>query len=370
MKKNNLIFYILFCILIAGMIGSAYLCLQTLHSVNKVQESFQNQFDKNTKEDNVEIAQRYEIRSTLPISNAYKSGDDSSLNSQDKETLKMASNIVKRIIKDGMTKYQKEKAVYDWMLDNLSNDAGMLSVIPTTSSNTDIPFGVLKNRSGVSTGYATTFRLFMQMLDIECMVIHDESEYTCWNLVKLDDGNWYHVDIYSDLDGTKYNNFNQNDSMISNNLEWDTGFFPASTGIKYNYAYQNASIVKDPYTMPKKIHEAMENGKTTLFLRFNQLSEKNILVIDTVISQINSKLEIGYDQDVNQNLVQEITDEISSYYAVNGNLYTTLGWRWSLIDNENQLLVITMSKTDNQGGETLSEEESDKISEKVDEVFD
>lgn len=366
MKKNNLIFYVLFGILIVGMVSTTYLCLQTLQSVNKVEKTFQRQFDKNTKEDDVEIAQRYMIRSTLPISNAYKLGDDSSLNSQDKETLKMASNILNRIIKKGMSKYEKEKAVYEWMIDNLSNDTGMLSVIPTTSSNTDIPYGVLKNRKGVSTGYATTFRLFMQMLDIECMVIHDESEYTCWNLVRLEDGDWYHVDIYSDLDGTKYNNFNENDSMISNNLEWDTSFFPASTGIKYNYAYQNASIVKDPYTIPERIKEAMEGGKTALFLRFNQLSDKDVLVMDTVISEVNSKLEVGYDQDMNQ----AITDEISSYYVVNGNIYTTLGWRWCIVDNTNQLLVITMSKSKNQEGETLSEEEYSKISEKVDEVFD
>lgn len=366
MKKNNLILYVLFGILIVGMVATAYLCLQTFRSVNKVEKTFQSQFDKKTKEDDVEIAQRYVIRSTLPISNAYKLGDDSSLNSQDKETLQMASDILKEIIKDDMSKYAKEKAVYEWMVDNLSNDAGMLSVIPTTSSNTDIPYGVLKNRKGVSTGYATTFRLFMQMLDIECMVIHDESEYTCWNLVRLDDGDWYHVDIYSDLDGTKYNNFNENDSMLSNNLEWDTNFFPASTGIKYNYAYQNASIIKDPYSIPKQVKEAMNQGKTTLFLRFSQLSDKDVLVMDTVISQINNKLEVGYDQDGNQN----ITDAISSYYVVNGNIYTTLGWRWSIVDNENQLLVITMSKSNNSGEETLSEKEQNKISQKVDEVFD
>ena len=90
MKKNNLIFYVLFGILIVGIVSTTYLCLQTLQSVNKVEKTFQRQFDKNTKEDDVEIAQRYMIRSTLPISNAYKLGDDSSLNSQDKETLKMA----------------------------------------------------------------------------------------------------------------------------------------------------------------------------------------------------------------------------------------------------------------------------------------
>ena len=37
----------------------------------------------------------------------------------------------------------------------------------------------------------------MQMLDIPCMVVHNTERYHSWNLVQIE-GNWYHVDIYSD----------------------------------------------------------------------------------------------------------------------------------------------------------------------------
>ena len=40
-----------------------------------------------TREDDVTIMDQYVIRSTLPISDAYKSGDDSKLTDREKETL-------------------------------------------------------------------------------------------------------------------------------------------------------------------------------------------------------------------------------------------------------------------------------------------
>lgn len=117
--------------------------------------------ESTTKENDVTIGGEYVIRSTENISDAYKSGDTSSLNDKDKETLDMAEKVLKEIIKDDMSEYEKEKAVYEWMVDNLGFDTGMLPVIPTTQADCDNPYGVLKYKNAVCVGYATTFRLFM-----------------------------------------------------------------------------------------------------------------------------------------------------------------------------------------------------------------
>ena len=164
--------------------------------------ALENGYDENTEdvaqENDVSIGD-YVIKATTQISDAYKSGDSSKLSDKDKETLDMAKSVLDGIITDGMTDYEKELAVYRWMTSNIGFDENSLSVIPESETGeVDNPYGVLKYRSAVCVGYATTFRLFMQMMNIDCMVVHDSYLSHSWDLVKLD-GKWYHTDIYADM---------------------------------------------------------------------------------------------------------------------------------------------------------------------------
>ena len=140
-----------------------------------------------TQEDDVAVGGEYYIRSTLPISDAYRSGDASALDARQAETLSMASAVLEEIIVEGMTDYEKEKAVYDWMCANLGHEGGVTTVVPTASEYSAAPYGVLKYGQAVCVGFATTFRMFMQMLGIDCMVVHNS--YHSWDLVSLD-GEW------------------------------------------------------------------------------------------------------------------------------------------------------------------------------------
>ena len=58
---------------------------------------------KETQEDGVVIMDQYEIVSTLPISDAYRSGSTNGLSEKDKETLELASAVLKEIITEDMT---------------------------------------------------------------------------------------------------------------------------------------------------------------------------------------------------------------------------------------------------------------------------
>lgn len=70
------------------------------------------------QEDDVRIASEYVIRSTLPISDAYRAGDRSALSDKEKETLDMASAILAKIITPEMDAFEKEEAVYLWMTES------------------------------------------------------------------------------------------------------------------------------------------------------------------------------------------------------------------------------------------------------------
>ncbi len=211
-------------------------------------------------EDDVTIGGTYHIRSTLKISDAYKSGDTSGLNKTEQETLQMASDLLKSIIKDGMSDYDKEKAVYEWMVTNLKHDSGMLLVISTADASSDSPYGVLKNKKGVCVGFATTFRLLMQMQNIECKVVHDSGLGHSWDIVKLGD-HWYHTDIYSDLGSPSYQNFNMSDAMCMNGHSWDQDFFPKADSLEYNPAFRSRVKISDIYALPGAVRKTMEKRK-------------------------------------------------------------------------------------------------------------
>lgn len=123
-------------VLIAGMAGSVVLGIKMsdkLDDMGKKNHELQEKVEELLKkgqdvaqEDDVTIAEQYTIKSTKHISDAYLSGDDSKLSDKDKETLKMASDIIDKIIKDGMSDYEKELAVYEWLTMYTSQDEGQL----------------------------------------------------------------------------------------------------------------------------------------------------------------------------------------------------------------------------------------------------
>lgn len=242
------------------------------------------------QENDVTIAGEYVIKATTQISDAYKSGDRSALDDRDKETLDMASKVLDGIITDGMTPYDKEKAVYDWMTSNLKHDSGLLVVIPQTQEDCDNPYGVLKYHNAVCVGYATTFRLFMQMMDIPCMVVHNSELYHSWDLVQLGE-NWYHTDIYSDVGSGGYGHFNRTDYMQSMDQSWNRDFFPKADSYEFCYATANAQEESDIYNVPKALRKALEDNKKQLSLKFGkELDEEQAQICEAMLSNIETTL--------------------------------------------------------------------------------
>ena len=141
-----------------------------------------------SSENDVTIGGMYKIESTEHLSDAYLAGDLSSLTDAERETVERAAEIIDEVITDDMTDYEKEMAIYDWIYENITCSDGITSLIPILGDGVDNPQGVLKSGEAVCVGFATTFRLFMQMLDIECMVVHDVYLSHSLNLVNIEGG--------------------------------------------------------------------------------------------------------------------------------------------------------------------------------------
>ena len=251
-NKVTVILLSFLCLLTAGSIALSGSVLYSQKKSEKLIERYIVGEPDDGREDGVLIAHQYEIRSTLPISDAYKSGDTSGLSDRDRETLDMAKAVLDECIQDGMSDYEKEKAVYEYLASKLTASTGILTVVNSGKGEYDNPHDVLKNHSAVCAGYATTFRLFLQMMGIECKVIHSAERGHSWNLVRLDDG-WYHTDCYMDsTDGgpPSYLHFNMDDTMASIEHEWTREYFPAAEGIKYNYIMSICEEIGSIYDIP------------------------------------------------------------------------------------------------------------------------
>lgn len=339
-------------VLTAGVVGSTTLSafnLATLKSYIATQNEDQNE---ETTEDYVTIAEKYEIKPTTNISDAYKSGDTSKLTDREKETLDMAKDALKEMkIKDSMSDFEKEKAVYDWMTSSLQYDSGALTVIPSTQEDCDNPYGVLKYHNAVCVGYATTFRMFMQMMDIECMVEHNTEKYHSWDLVKID-GDWYITDIYSDQGNGNYAHFNMTDSMWGQEQNWDHDFFPAANSLKYNMAYQNKETVDDIYDIPKALRKAMNDKKGAIMIAFNkEIKESDAEIANAIASSISDLLMNGYYKDMPSalNSYNWVKDPDGDNYLFNVSMGT-----YNTIDN----------------AQNLSDKELEKVNTAVQKAFD
>lgn len=246
-------------------------------------------------EDGYKVGGEYEIRSTTHISDAYKSGDDSQLSEEDKKTLSMAKDVLDEVIEDGMSDYQKEEAVYKWLVANINHGRGGVISRPGMNRSAFTPYSVLSSRSAVCVGYATTFRMFMNMLGMDCHIVHND--YHSWDLVKLD-GDWYHVDIYSDAHGVPYGNFNMTDEMARNGHNWDESALPEAKSVKYSPAVQNAVEVDGVLDVPAAMKDALDGKSATLFYKFKEpLTEDEMKTADFLVSILDMVLSGGMLED-------------------------------------------------------------------------
>ena len=150
------------------------------------------------------------------------------------------------------TAYAKEKAIHDYLVANTAYAKIISSDVRHPIYSVE---GALINRLAVCQGYAEAVKLFMDMLDIECLIVRGDgikadgsTESHMWNMVKLDDGNWYHLDAtwddpIPDVQGRiLYTYFNLDDEMIRKDHHIYAGQnLPVAQGIDYQYSVYEGS---------------------------------------------------------------------------------------------------------------------------------
>jgi hypothetical protein len=147
-----------------------------------------------------------------------------------------ALEITDALITDGMSDYEKAKAVHDYLVGHTEYDLTFAG----TSGDVE---GVLLDGMGICSGYAHTYRLLMRLCDMDCIVVagtgtdaSGTEQSHAWNMVKVD-GNWYHVDVTWDdpvfsgpgvRDYIGYDYFLVGDETLKADHAWDGADLPAA----------------------------------------------------------------------------------------------------------------------------------------------
>lgn len=150
--------------------------------------------------------------------------------------------IVSSAVTPGMTEYQKELALHDYIAKNTSYDyKNYMAKTETAEDHT--AYGVLINKIGVCDGYSMAFKLLLKEAGIESSIVTGtiNGGGHAWNIVKLDN-EYYQVDVTFDapfVNGTTtqiltHTYFNITDDVMSKDHVWEKSKYPLCVAVKYS----------------------------------------------------------------------------------------------------------------------------------------
>lgn len=240
-----------------------YIALLICQDISAAKEAFLDCFGENKKNTSKEKSTSEEEDKKEPkkiskktgdaydskaVLKAWKSGNDSALSDLNLKILKAAKSVIQQEIKENMSDYEKELAIHDWITSEATFDSSVFyrSSADGVEEGSDTPYGVLIDKKAMCHGYSSTFQLFMDMLDIECITVFgkpgsNDMEHS-WNMVRLD-GEWYCVDTAWDdpIGGSPehtYFNVTSQDLRDSGIHRWDDSKVPEAAATKYRYKEQ------------------------------------------------------------------------------------------------------------------------------------
>lgn len=176
------------------------------------------------------------IYNTDSIRAAWANGDPSSLSTYDRAIYDRCQQVLPSILQDGMSDYEKEQAIYLWVVSHITYDYDHYDPLAKLDPASYTPYGGLVNHQGVCLSYATTFQLLMNLAGVECITVvgaaYSSEEDHAWNMVRLN-GRWYCVDSTWDSGTTvpsHWNWFNvTSDYMALTDHQWDYSAIPEAT---------------------------------------------------------------------------------------------------------------------------------------------
>ncbi len=149
---------------------------------------------------------------------------------------------------------EKIRKVHDWIVINVTYSLNQLFSTTAKLKSNDFAYATLKSRFAICSSYSETFLAFMDRLGIECILVDSSIMDHQWNMVKLDDGYWYHIDVTWDDPGASdewqrgylsYKHLVCTDEQLGKNHSgWESNNVPKANGTKYKDYFDHSYSIK------------------------------------------------------------------------------------------------------------------------------
>lgn len=246
----------------------------------------------------------YDVFVNSRVVAAYKSGDTSELSQLELDIYNAAKEVFDEIKKTCTTDYEIELAVHDYIVGSSTYDKQAISAISKPMENSENPYGILVNKTGICLGYTTTFQLFMDMAEIPCLTIYsedDDGEEHAWNQVKID-GKWYYVDCTWDDPVPEgegrppfHTYFNVTEEfMHDSGHRWDTGDCNTADSYDAGYLVKEGVTVANDNDIKEAVKQAVKDGKSDVALKADEVFEfKDLYTGGGKIAYFESEVDYG-----------------------------------------------------------------------------
>lgn len=217
-----------------------------------------------------------------------------------------AEELAGKLIKPGMSEYQKVLAVHDYLIRNSIYDRA-------NADNDSVPpeeheaYGVIVDGIGVCDSYAKAVKLLLDKAGVRCILVEGtgaeapgQSADHAWNIVRID-GEYYHVDAtWDDVSEERgsgvvaYHYFNLNDEELQKTHVWDRSRYPECTGTKYNYYVYNGLYTENYTETFSMLAKAVSERKERLAMRIADYSAAKYNIEEMIRkAALQSKLRRG-----------------------------------------------------------------------------
>ena len=242
----------------------------------------------------VTIAMEYKIFT------AYQTKRVALLTAEEKQVLDVVLNVIHNQISKDMSDYEKELTIHDYIILNCTYDSinHHHNTIPESSYTS---YGVLVLGIAVCQGYSSAFKLFMDMLNIECDIITGKAddENHAWNRVKID-GDYYLVDVtwngsISDSNNrVHYDFFNLTDEVLNASHIPSKPQVKAAHSTRYNYFHYNNLTVANKDDFLVILQDALDRGENYVYILYDDIDLRELIESQDIFKHLKGKSRITY----------------------------------------------------------------------------
>jgi hypothetical protein len=189
-----------------------------------------------------------------------------------KQVYDKAKAVVAEIIRPGMSDYEKELAIHDYLLLHVAYDYDnyVQDAVPYDSYTM---YGALIKGVAVCQGYAYAAQLMLEMAGIESHIVTGTANGIphAWNKVKIG-GEYYNLDVtwddpVPDVQGrVTYGYFNVTDEELRRDHVWEDDL-PKGEAAAYNYFNYNGLTVYSRSEFEARIGAAIQSRASSITLK-------------------------------------------------------------------------------------------------------